>query len=345
MRILKQVIGVDVSKDELIVTFGQIKEDLRAEIGSAKAFVNSGKGFEKLLSWTNSVASAEAKVQFVMEATGVYHERLGAFLYDQSIPVSIVLPNKISNYFKTLDVKTVTDSTSAEAITRFGLERKLDSWAKPASIFKALRQLTRERDQIVSMRTMAKNHLHAEMAESEPNTSSIQRTRIQIDLLNEQDKQIREEIKKLARDEKVKRSIEVMSSIPGIGILTAVTVLAETNGFELVRNKKQLSSYAGLDVREKLSGVSVKGRPKISKRGNRYLRKSLHMPVLATIRIDDNTTAFYDRLVSRHGIKMKAVVAAQRKVLELMYTLFKKNEMYDPAFASRQLQKRERQPL
>lgn len=345
MRILKQVVGVDVSKDELIVTFGQIGEDLRAGISSAKAFSNNVKGFGKLLSWANSVATPEIKVQFVMEATGVYHERLAAFLNDQSLSVSIVLPNKISNYFRTLEVKTITDSTSAEAITQFGLERILDLWTKPAAIFKSLKQLTRERDQIVSMRTMAKNHLHAEMAESEPNASSIKRTQIQIDLLNQQDKQIREEIKKLAKDEKVKRSIEVMSSIPGIGLLTAVTVLAETNGFELVRNKKQLASYAGLDVREKLSGTSVKGRPKISKRGNRYLRKGLHMPVLATIRTDSNTTAFYDRLVSRHGIKMKAVVAAQRKVLELMYTLFKKNEMYDPAFASKQPQKTERQSL
>src|SRR5689334_25069054 len=122
MRILKQVVGIDVSKDELVVTFGQVNEDLRTGIGSAKAFVNSMKGFQKLLSWTNSVASSEVKVQFVMEATGVYHERLAAFLHDQSLPLSIILPNKISNYIKTLEIKTITDSTCAEAITRFGLE-------------------------------------------------------------------------------------------------------------------------------------------------------------------------------------------------------------------------------
>ncbi|WP_221391981.1 transposase [Dyadobacter sp. NIV53] len=40
----------------------------------------------------------------------------------------------------------------------------------------------------------------------------------------------------------------------------------ETNGFELIRNKKQLSSYAGFDVKEKQSGTSIKGKPRISKK-------------------------------------------------------------------------------
>ena len=86
-----------------------------------------------------------------MEATGVYHESLAYYLAQEDCEVSIVLPNKISNYFKTLEVKTITDKTSSGA--RFGLERKLDLWKRPKPIFKKLRQLTRERDQIVQERT------------------------------------------------------------------------------------------------------------------------------------------------------------------------------------------------
>lgn len=64
-----------------------------------------------------------------------------------------------------------------------------------------------------------------------------------------------------------------MTSIPGVGILTAAIVLGETNGFELIRNKRQLTSYAGLDVKEKLSGTSVKGKPRISKKETGTLEK------------------------------------------------------------------------
>ena len=112
-------------------------------------------------------------------------------------------------------------------------------------------------------------------------------------------------------------------------MLTAATVLAETNGFELIHNRRQLTSYAGLDVREKQSGTSVKGKPRISKRGNRYLRKAMYMPALAAIRSDPRHKATFSRLVSRHGIKMKAAVAVQRKVLEMIYTLHKTKKIYD----------------
>ena len=75
-----------------------------------------------------------------MEATGVYHESLAYYLDRKGCEVSIVLPNKISNYFRTLEVKTVTDKTASETIARFGLERKLDRWKRPKPIFKKLRQ-------------------------------------------------------------------------------------------------------------------------------------------------------------------------------------------------------------
>jgi transposase len=60
--------------------------------------------------------------------------------------------------------------------------------------------------------------------------------------------------------------------------------LAETNGFELIRNKRQLTSYVGLDVKEKQSGTSVKGKPRISKSGNRHLRKAMHLLGLTAVR-------------------------------------------------------------
>ena len=79
---------------------------------------------------------------------------------EKDYEVSVVLPNKISNYFRTLETKTITDKTASETIVMFGLERKLDLWKRPKPIFKKLRQLTRGGDQIVQERTMAKNQLH-----------------------------------------------------------------------------------------------------------------------------------------------------------------------------------------
>ena len=119
-----------------------------------------------------------------------------------------------------------------------------------------------------------------------------------------------------------------MTSIPGIGALTAVIILAETNGFELIRNKKQLVSYVGLDVKEKQSGTSIKAKPKISKRGNRSIRKAMYFPAMSAVKWDDHYRESYARLVSKQGIKMKALVSIQRKLLEMTYILYKNKTTY-----------------
>jgi transposase len=329
-KIVKQVLGIDVSQKELVVCLGRMYDDWTPELYAYKTFANNSKGFSSLLLWIKKLTDQNIVTRFVMEATGVYHELFAYYLEAQGLEVSIVLPNKISNYSRTLDTKTVTDKTASEAITLFGLERKLDLWQKPKDIFKTLKQLTREREQVVAERTMVKNQLHAEKAEAMPNKKSIARIMKRIELMNKQDKEITGEISAIIKgDKEIQQMAILLCSLPGIGLLTFSIVVAETNGFDLIRNKKQLTSYAGLDVQEKQSGTSVKGKPKISKKGNKYLRKAMHLPALSAIRHDERFKEIFVRLVSKHGIKMKAAVAVQRKLLEMMYTLYKTNKKYD----------------
>jgi transposase len=111
-------------------------DDWTLELYAHKTFVNNEKGFSGLLEWVYKLSEEATAVRYVMEATGVYHEPLAYFLVGQALEVSIVLPNKISNYARSLTTKTVTDKTASEAIARFGLERSLDVWDKPLPLFK-----------------------------------------------------------------------------------------------------------------------------------------------------------------------------------------------------------------
>jgi transposase len=330
MMILKQVAGIDVAQKELVVSLGRMDQELTVELFDYKVFANSQKGFKALTTWAENQVKNNIKIRYVMEATGVYHESLAYYLTDNGLEVSIVLPNKISNFFRTLDVNTITDKTASQAIARFGLERKLEVWQKPKKIFRELKQLTRERDQLIADRTVLKNQLHAENTEAFPNQSSIKRITKRIKLIDKQDLEIKAEITAIVKkDAELVKKINLITTIPGVGNLTAVIVLAETNGFELIRNKKQLVSYSGLDVKLKDSGTSVKGKPRISKKGNRHLRKAMHMPALSAMRFNEQHKALFVRLVSRHGIKMKAAVAVQRKILELIYVIFKTDKPFD----------------
>jgi len=333
---VKQVVGIDVAQKELVVCLGRMQDDLSNELYARKTFANTSKGFTSLLLWVKKLTDTATTVRFVMEATGVYHESLAYFLDEKGYELSIILPNKISSYFRTLDIKTITDKTASEAIAMFGLERKLQNWNRPKTIFKKMKQLTRERDQIVQERTIVKNQLHAEEVEAAPNKSTVVRIKQRIIFLNNQEKAIKEELAALIKsDKELKTDIELICSISGIGLLTAAIILAETNGFDLIRNKRQLASYAGFDVKEKRSGTSVKGKSRISKHGNKYLRKGMHLPALAAIRHDQRYKAIFVRLVSKHGIKMKAAVAVQRKLLEMTYTIFATKNKYEKNYLNK----------
>jgi transposase len=332
-KIVKEVVGIDVAQKELVVSLGRMFQDLDIEIFAHKVFANNEKGIRSMIQWVSSLCEGKGQIRYVMEATGVYHEKLAYTLEGMDIDVSVILPNKISNYARSLEIKTVTDKTASQAIAQFGLERKLDNWVRPKDIYRELKQLTRERDQIVGERAMVKNQKHAEKSEAMPNRKSIERIEERIKFLNRQEKEIKADITKLVNsDPEVRDRIKNICTIPGVGELTAVTVLAETNGFELIRNKKQLTGYAGFDVREKQSGTSVKGKPRISKRGNRHLRKSMHLPSLSSVKHNGSHRDLYIRIVSKSGIKMKALIAVQRKMLELIFVMDKNQNPYQDEY-------------
>ncbi|RZM06961.1 MAG: IS110 family transposase, partial [Pedobacter sp.] len=222
---LKQTVGIDVAKQELVVSLAKMNQELNIEIFAYKTFGNNTKGFEALVGWVVKRTDHQVNVYYVMEATGVYHEPLAYYLSDHGFLVSIVLPNKISNYSRTLDIKTVTDKTASKAIARFGLVNKLEIWQQPKTIFRNLRQLTRERDQIVAERTLLKNQLHAELTEAYPNGRSINRVNTRISLLNNQEAEIKSEIAELIKqDKELVKQTDIITSIPGVGKLTAIIV-------------------------------------------------------------------------------------------------------------------------
>lgn len=331
-KLLKQVVGIDVAQKELVVSLGNMDQEATTNIYAYKTFSNNEKGFIALVLWVSKQTREDAPLRYVMEATGVYHEAVAYFLSNKMLAVSIVMPNKVTNFFRTLDVKTVTDKSMSEAIALFGLEKKLQDWVQPKKIFRELRQITRERDQLIAESTMIKNQLHAEQIEAYPSLKTITRMKYRLQVINTQINETLAEIKGAIKiDSDLKQAVALITTIPGIGVLTAAVIMAETNGFELIRSTSQLTSYAGFDVKEKESGSSVKGKPRISKRGNKYLRKAMYMPALAAIRHSERYKAIFVRIVARSGIKMKAAVAVQRKLLELAYTIFQTKIPYNKA--------------
>ena len=165
--------------------------------------------------------------------------------------------------------------------------------------------------------------MHALDHSFEPHAAVIKRMNQRLKLIEKQIKQVEKQIKKTVQDDAVLQpKIERICKAKGLGLVTVATVVAETNGFDLFNNRGQVVSYAGYDIVQRQSGTSVKGKTRISKKGNRFIRRALHFPAITLVKHEPQFKQLFDRVLERTGIKMKAYVAVQRKALILIYTLF-----------------------
>jgi transposase len=252
--------------------------------------------------------------------------------------VHVLLPNRIKGYFKFLNLKSKTDKIEAEGLAQLGIDQELPVWEPASPLMYSLKGLNRERNTLIDQKTVVSNRLHAEQSRQGPDKRIIKRLKQQLRLLENQIKEVAQDMQhSLDQDPALKERIENICQIKGLGWITVLGIIAETNGFKLVSHKSQLVSYAGYDVVERQSGSSVRGKTRISKKGNRHIRRALHFPALGVVKYHDEFKQLFLRVFDRTKIKMKGYVAVQRKLLVLIYTLYKKNEAYDPNYYKKQM--------
>lgn len=341
---LRQCLGIDVSKDHLQVNLSNQEADQRIRVISSTKFDNTAKGLEKLNAWVakHRISSVDFKV--VMEATGVYHESAAYFLHEKGFAVSVLLPNKTKAYAKSLNAKSKTDSIDARILAQMGLERSLEIWQPASHNMRRIKRLCRERVALQEQKTITLNQNHARSCEFEPEKNSQERATQLIKFIEKQIAEVEGNIQQaIACDKTLKEKVDRICTVKGLGWISVITIVAETDGFALFKNKGQLVSFAGYDVVQNESGSSVKGTTRISKKGNRHIRRALHFPALTAVQYEPQFKNLFTRTLEKSFIKMKAYVAVQRKLLVLIYTLFKNDTPYDPNYCSNQVITQNRQ--
>lgn len=338
MRIQKQSIGIDISKDTFTACMCYMDSHGLLNFSDAKHFKNQKTGFNQFLRWVRKLKSNEVSINFLMEATGVYYENLAHHLYDIKQEVAVVLPNTSKHYFLSLNVKTKTDEIDAKVLSQFAIERIHKKWVKPSETYLHLRNLTRYYVQLQEQKTSLGNIKHSKDNSFDVQNLILKSNKNLIVAIDKQIKLVKTEIEKLIKsDQELNKKVEKLLTIKGVGIITIATILAETLGFQHVKNIKQLVSYAGYDVVQMESGTSIKGKTRISKKGNRYIRNALYFPAMVACRYNENLKQNYLRIVQKKPSKMIGQVAIQRKLLTLIYTLWKKNETYIEDYAKNKI--------
>lgn len=160
-QLLRQNVGVDVSKDTLDVVFSTIDLQQHIKIKASRKFANTAAGFEQLHQWVESKRDNTIELRMLMEATGIYYEQLAWFVYEKKYAVSVVLPTKAKRYLQAIGQKSKNDKIDARGLAQMGLEQRLPLWQPLSSNIYRLRLLTRQLEDFNNQRTMCLNQLHA----------------------------------------------------------------------------------------------------------------------------------------------------------------------------------------
>lgn len=327
---LKYSVGLDVSKSKINACLSVIDLNQRVKVKSSTVINNTLKGFDKLDSWiTRHYKNKDLPLVICMEATGNYYEQGALYLFKNRYKVSVLLPNKAKKYMQALGLKSKNDSIDAKGLAQMGAEQSLPLWQPLGEYFYVLRTLTRQQQRLQELKTVQNNQLHA-LRQGMYQANIVEKQLVKtISLIEKQLVQIEDLIEEhLKKDETVHEKVQKICGIKGVGKMTVAVIVAETNGFCLFENAKQLVSYAGYDVVENQSGKRH-GKTKISKKGNARIRRILYMPAFNVVKYKVSPfKQLYERTLPRHNMKMKSYVAVQKKLLTTIFALWKKNEHF-----------------
>lgn len=330
----RQCVGIDVAKqkfDACISMYDMVSGDECAT--QSVQFPNTKTGYNQLMKWVRKEAVKGHPISFLMEPTGIYHENLAFHLHKLKQTIYIELPTKARDFARYSGIKTKTDRMDAYVLSLMGcVSKSLRPWQPVNPVYRELRQLTRFRDQLTKLKVSVSNNMEAVTHTYEPAKAIVGSCQDLILKFEEDISGIDQRIMDiLEQNPDIYRKVKLASTIKGVGVMTVVCIIAETNGFEFITNRRQLASYAGLDVVARQSGP-VDPAHKISKKGNAHIRQALYMPAISACRCNPQQKKLYDRILEKHQGESKiARTAVMRKLLLLIYTLWNSGEEYDPA--------------
>jgi transposase len=297
-----QFVGIDVGKNEVAVAL--------RPAGIAFTVANSARGHAQL---RRRIGDAPASI--VLEATGRYHRALHAALVTANLPAAVVNPARVHGFRISEGIQAKTDGLDAEILARFAEQKRPVPTPLPRAAQIQLTDAVRYRDFLVTQKQAFANR-QAEMP-----APLAQRHDQVIQLLAQQIAETEGELAQLiAADPELAAQAARLTSVPGISLLTAATLLALLPELGHV-SAKAIASLAGVAPRDDQSGKRV-GKKHVTG-GRARLRQALYLMALTTTRWDPVMKIHYDQLLARGKPKKVALLACARRTLGVINAMMR----------------------
>ena len=315
--------GIDVSAAELAVAL----EEGNGGRWLQRSFPNRASGHQALILWLQKTG---IPIRVCLEATGLYSLDVALALHAASgIEVAVLNPKMVHRFAATL-CRSKTDPADAQVLAEYARRMPFQSWHPPQAAALELRTITRHIAALTQQHTRQANRLHAASASLTGSRCVQQDLKHSLrDLERRMEKMRNHALAVIEQDVDLRSRFALLLSMPGIGKISALNLLGELALLAPGLTVRQWVAHSGLDPAHHQSGTSVHQRSRISRAGNRYLRRALYMPALVAVRHDPCLRAFYQALIARHKAKLQALIAVARKILHGIFGMFRRRTAYD----------------
>jgi transposase len=305
------VIGIDVAKRKLDVT--------DRPNTFYKTIDNNPKGHQQLL----KILPQTEQCLIVLEATGGYETQLARTLNEAGHLVAVVNPKRVRDFAKALGILAKTDAIDAGVIARFGEQAKPRTMGKTPEKQRELDEIVTRRRQILSIQSAERNRSQNVTAQCVQTSlaNSLQSLKTELKRLDQ------EIAKRIHDDQEWAAKAELIQSVPGIGEVNAMTLIAELPELGHL-NRQQIAALIGVAPFNDDSGTKTGKR---TVQGGRVkVRSALYMASLSARRYNPPIKAFADRLEAKGKIKKVILTACMRKLLITLNTMLKTNSHWNP---------------
>jgi transposase len=303
-------VGIDVAKEHLDVAVGDDTPPAR--------LAYTPDGLKQLLERLHELPGP----RIILEATGGLEVRLMAELWAAHLPVARLNPKRVREFAKASGRLAKTDQLDARLLAQFGAALQPAATPLPSEETQTLAAPTDQRRQVVDMRTMEANRLLSAAASMQPH---IQK---HLTWLDAEIAALEQEISDFIQNTPAWAAKDaLLQSVPGIGQITARTLLADMPELGTIDRKKIAA----------LVGVAPFNRDSGHTRGKRYIqggrpavRSVLYMATLAATRFNPTIRTFYEHLLQAGKAKKVALVACMRKLLTILNAMLRDNSPWSP---------------
>lgn len=334
MKQPKYFVGIDMASATFTSAIGCMGEKWQI-IEKPAQFANEYDSFPKYLKWLQDHGINPGNSVICMEATGVYNEVLAHFLMVNQYWVAIEPPLKVKRAFHPAGHKSdpVDSCQISEYAYRFW--DQLSVWTPREETLEQIKTLLTLREQYVTektghqnaLRALKRKFVHTELAEKLHKET--------IKELKDNIRQIEKEIQRLIdQDPDFRNKINLLKSIPGVGLLLAAEILIVLQSAPEPLSPKKLAAFIGICPYENSSGTSINHRPTSRHYGPPALRRLLYLASLSIRTHNPQFKSYFLRKVQEGKPKKLVINNISNKLLKIMVAVIRSDTAFIPNYRS-----------